>query len=83
MQKVAIGKIVHFFPKVGVAVVRLQASLNVGDTVEIGGKSQPFTQSVSSMQVNHKAVSTGRSGEEVAIKVSGACKEGDLVYKTS
>ena len=36
---------------------------------------------VGSMQVNHEAISEGKSGEEVAIKVTSPTKEGALVYK--
>ena len=81
MEKSLVGKVVHFFPNVSVAVVRLDATLKTGDQIEIGGKTEPFQQNVASMQVEHKAISEGKKGQEVALKTDRECKAGDMVYK--
>ncbi len=81
MEKTLIGKIIHFFPNVSVAVVKLDAALKAGDKIEIGGKTEPFEQTVASMQMEHKAVSTGKKGQEVALKTDKECRDGDMVYK--
>ena len=49
MDKKEIGRITHYLPKVGVAVVVLSADLKKGDIVTIGGKSEPFDQTIQSM----------------------------------
>jgi len=81
MEKTLVGKVIHFFPKVSVAVVKLDAALKTGDQIEIGGKTEPFQQSVNSMQVEHKTVTAGKTGQEIALKTEKECKDGDMVYK--
>ena len=81
MEKTLIGKVIHFFPNVSVAVVRLDGALKAGDKIEIGGKTEPFQQDVASMQVEHKAISEGKKGQEVALKTDRECRDGDMVYK--
>ncbi|MBI2640274.1 MAG: translation elongation factor-like protein [Candidatus Sungbacteria bacterium] len=76
-----IGKIIHYYDKIGVAVVRLEGGLKAGDTVHVKGKVSDFEQTVESMQLDHKDVSSAKKGEEVAVKLSGKAKEGDIVYK--
>jgi translation initiation factor IF-2 len=76
-----IGKVVHYFDKVGVAVIKLSAKLNVGDTVKFKKGEEEFSDTISSMQVEHESIQSGKAGEEVAVKVSGPVKEGTYVFK--
>lgn len=76
-----IGKIIHYYDKIGVGVVRLDATLKVGDTVHMKGKATDFEQTVDSMQLEHEAVESGKKGQEIAIKLNERAKEGDIVYK--
>ncbi len=75
-----VGKISHYFSKIGVAVVDLDSGLKVGDDVVIAGRGQEFIQHVDSMQVEHEQVSQAKTGDSVGMKVDQAVKEGDLVY---
>jgi len=81
MPETLIGKVTHYFGKIGVAVVKLTAPLSLGDTVHFRGTSTDFTQTVDSMQIEHKPVQEVKAGEEVAIKVGARVREGDEVYK--
>ncbi len=81
--KTPIGKITHFFPKIGVAVLHLTATLKVGDKIEIGGKSEPFEMVVESMQVEHKNIPTAKPGDDVGMKVAKPVKDGDSVFKVA
>lgn len=76
-----IGKVIHFYDKISVAVVRLEKELAVGDTIQVKTKTGDFEQKVDSMQVNHEQVLSAKSGEEVAIKTEQKVKEGDSVCK--
>lgn len=78
-----IGKITHYYDKIEVGVVRLEAGFKVGDTIHIKGKVTDFEQAVESMQLDHKNTDEGKRGEEVAIKLSEKAREGDVVYKKS
>lgn len=75
-----IGKITHFFNKIGVGVIELQGELKVGDTIVITGHGKEFEQNVDSMQVEHEQVNEAKSGDAVGLKVDQPVKEGDLVY---
>lgn len=81
MADVKIGKITHYFDKIGVAVVELAGTLASGDTIKISGHDSEFTQVVDSMQVEHEQISEAKKGDAVGMKVSQPVKEGDVVYK--
>ncbi|OGY43906.1 MAG: hypothetical protein A2729_01125 [Candidatus Buchananbacteria bacterium RIFCSPHIGHO2_01_FULL_39_14] len=75
-----IGKVTHFFNKIGVAVLELDSDLKVGETIVISGRGQEFEQKVDSMQVEHQQVAVAKKGDAVGMKVDEAVKEGDAVY---
>ncbi len=72
-----IGKVSHYFDKIGVAALTLTGPLVMGDTVKIG----ELTQIVNSMQIERVAVEKAKKGDDVAIKVDQKVKEGDTVEK--
>ena len=76
-----IGKISHFFSKIGVAVVELTGNLKVGDTIRIKGSTTDFTQEVESMQVDHNSVQEAKSGDSIGLKMKEKVRENDKVYK--
>ncbi len=76
-----IGKITHYFGKIGVAVIELSDTLKVGDTIRIAGGATDFTQGVDSMEVEHQKVETAKTGESVGLKVNEKVREDYQVYK--
>lgn len=76
-----IGKITHYFGKIGVAIIKLSDSLKTGDQIKISGGASNFTQVVDSMEVDHQKVEQAKSGDEIGVKVIGPAKEGYEVYK--
>lgn len=76
-----IGKITHYYSKIGVGIIELKAALKVGDKIKIKGHSTEFDQSVDSMQINHKEVESAKSGDVIGLKVNDKVREGDEVYK--
>ncbi len=80
MAKKLIGKVSHYYSKIGVAVVDLKESLAVGDRISIEGTSTNLQQVVDSMQVEHEAVKTANRGNSVGMKVSDRVRPGDNVY---
>ncbi len=75
-----IGKVAHYYPKIGVAVVELKASLKVGDKILIKGSTTNFEQIVESMQIEHQDVQSAEAGKSVGLKVVQRVREGDTVY---
>lgn len=76
-----IGKVVHWYGKISVAVVKLAAGLKVGDAVKVRHGEVEFEDTISSMQLNHQPVENGEKGQEVAVKLSQEAKDGSLVFK--
>lgn len=84
MDKDLIGKVIHYYDKIGVAVIRLEKDLKVGDRVKFVKKDESeFEQDVSSMQLEQVAVSQAKKGQEIAVKVDQLTKEGTLVYSVT
>lgn len=77
-----IGNVVHYFDKIGVAVIKLDAPLATGDEIRIaGGENTDFTQVVDSMEVDHEKIKKAKKGDEVGLKVKDKVREGYKVYK--
>lgn len=75
-----IGRIKHYFGKIGVGVVELTGDLHVGDEIVIAGHGREFEQKVDSMQIEHKQIREAHAGQSVGMKVDEPVKEGDIVY---
>ena len=80
-KKDLIGKVIHYYDKIGVAVIKLQKSLKVGDKVKFEKKDKSFEQVIGSMQLEHKQVTSGKKGEEIAVKINQVAKDGVTIYK--
>lgn len=79
MKKV--GKVTHFYGKIGVAIIELLDSCVVGDTIKFKGHGKEFEQLVDSMQIDHKPVEKAKKGDVIGMKVSQEVAEGVEVYK--
>ncbi|MBU3964237.1 hypothetical protein KJ562_00665 [Patescibacteria group bacterium] len=76
-----IGKIIHFFDKIQVAVIELVGPLKTGDTIRIVGGDTDFEQTVESIQVDHKEIKKAKKGDEVGLKIAEKARDGYRVYK--
>ena len=80
-EKELVGKVTHYFTKIGVAVVELLDTLKTGDKISIEGATTNFEQKVESMQIEHKPVEEAKKGDSIGLKVEDRVREGDLVYR--
>lgn len=79
---VKVGKVTHFYDKIGVAVVDLETDLAIGDTIKfVRGGEDLFEQQVSSIQIEHEKVETAKAGQTVGLKTDQEVKDGAEVYK--
>lgn len=76
-----IGKVIHYFSKIGVAIIEISDVLKAGETIRIVGGEIDFNQQVESMEVNHQKVQEAKTGDSVGLKVSQKVREGYKVYK--
>ena len=80
-EKKLIGKVSHYYTKIGVAVVELIDELSVGDEISIEGATTNFRQKVESIQIQHKNVEKAKAGDSIGLKVIDRVRENDSVYK--
>ena len=79
-DKDSLGKVIHYYDKIGVAVIKLDKPLKVGDKVKFVHGEDSFEQAVESMQLEHAQVKSGKKGQEIAVKVDKETKSGTQVY---
>ncbi|OPY00387.1 MAG: Elongation factor Tu domain 2 [Syntrophorhabdus sp. PtaB.Bin047] len=81
MEEKAIGVVVRYFAKIGVAAIRItEGELKVGDRIRIKGHSTDLEEEIESMQVEHENVQTVGAGTDVGIKVKERVREHDVIY---
>lgn len=75
-----IGKVIHYYDNISVAIVKLEKKLSVGKTVKFVKGDNVFEQTVESMEIKHGKLTEAKPGDEVGIKVDQTAKEGTLMY---
>lgn len=77
-----IGKVTHYYDKIGVAIVELDGALAVGDKIKfVRGGEDLFEQAVDSIQIEHQKVESAKKGDVVGLKTSEVVKDGAEVFK--
>ncbi|MCK5044186.1 hypothetical protein KAR26_00460 [Candidatus Parcubacteria bacterium] len=81
-KKQLIGKVIHYFSKVKVAVIKLSKPLKAGDEIRIiGGEDTDFKQPVKSMESEHEKIAKAKAKAAIGLKVKKKVREGYKVYK--
>lgn len=80
MERQVIGQVTHYYSKIGVAIISLEAGLKVGDRIAVVGSTSDLEQDVKSMQVEHQNIDEAKAGDLVGLKVKDKVREGDTVY---
>lgn len=77
-----VGKVTHYYDKIGVAIVELAGKLSVGDKIKfVRGGEDVFEQIVDSIQIEHEKKESADKGEVVGLKTGKEVKEGAEVFK--
>jgi putative protease len=76
-----VGKIIHYYKELGVASIRLEDALEVGDLIHVIGHTTDFEQKVESMEIMHQRVVRAEEGQVVGLKVNDYVRDNDLVYR--
>ena len=80
-EKKPIGEVTHYFGGIKVAIVKFNKAVDVGTEVHFKGAHADFSQTINSMQFDHKDVKSAKKGQEVGIKVEDKVHEGDKVFE--
>jgi len=81
MGERTIGRIMHYFGRLGAAAVSLTDTLRVGDRIHVVGHTTDATMTVDRMQIEHKDVQAANPGDDVAVHVAERVREHDEVRK--
>jgi len=82
MSAIKVGRVTHYFDKIGVAIVELDSSLSVGEKIKfVRGGEDLFEESIESIQIEHEKIESAKKGDTIGLKVSQEVKEGAEVYK--
>ncbi len=74
------AEITHYFPKVRAAVLKLSRPLSIGDPIWIKGRTTDFRQTVGSLQIDRRPITTARPGQDVGLEVMRDVRQGDKVF---
>ena len=74
-----LGKVIHWYDKISVAVIKLDAPLKKGDKIVVKHGEEEFEDTITSMQIDHKDVDSAKKGDDAAVKLSKKAKEGSLI----
>lgn len=79
-KKHFVGKIIHYYPKIEVAEIKLVSSLKVGDEICVIGTTTGIENfKIESLEIKKKKVKSGKKGQEVGLKLPRVRKN-DEVY---
>jgi putative protease len=81
MMETMIGKVIHYYPKIGVAAVILEDHIANGDRIHIRGPHDDVHQPVTSMEIEHIPIKEADKGQDVGIKVIERVHEVDAVFR--
>lgn len=76
-----IGKVTHYFGKIGVMAIDLDDKLSVGEQIHVKGHTTDLLVTVDSMQIEHESVAEAGPGDSVGIMVGEKVRPGDMVYR--
>jgi putative protease len=83
MKEEKIGVVLHYYSKAGVAAIKLDDALRIGDKIHIKGHTTDFDEVINSIQIEHKQVNVAKNGDDIGIKVIDHVREHDIVYKVT
>jgi hypothetical protein len=84
MTNLKIGEVTHFFDKIGVAVIKLDSDLAIGEKIIFRhGDEELFEQEVDSIQVEHEKLEKASKGMSIGLKTPSAVKAGAEVFKVT
>ena len=81
MAEKLVGRISHYYNRIGVAVIEVTDTIKVGDTIHIKGGMRDFEQTIDSMEIEHQKVEVATKGQSIGLQVIEKVRETDLVYK--
>ena len=80
-MEVLAGQIIKYYRTIGVASIRVNVVLEVGDSIHIKGHTTDFEQIVGSLQIRRRVVTRVSAGEIAGLKVNDFVRKHDCIYR--
>ncbi len=74
-----LGRVIHYYDHIGVAIVELAAPIRLGDIIRIKHGAHEHMQPVTSLQIDHQPVNAAKKKDVVGIRTMEKVQEGALV----
>jgi len=84
VRKIHLGRVMHYYSKIGVAEIEIQANkkLKIKDEIIIEGPTTGvYNKKIESMEMEHQKIKIAQQGDIIAVKVEQRARANDLVYK--
>ncbi|OGM28258.1 hypothetical protein A2962_00010 [Candidatus Woesebacteria bacterium RIFCSPLOWO2_01_FULL_39_61] len=82
MAEFKVGRVTHYYDKIGVAIIELDSDLGVGDRIKFSrGGEELFEQDVDSIQIEHEKKDKAGKGDVIGLKTTREVKEGAEVIR--
>ena len=79
-----IGEITHYYDKIKVGVIKLSATLSIGDRIAYqtadAESDEPYEQIIESMEIDRVPVFTAGRGKEIGLKLKKTPRVGGAVF---
>ena len=79
-SKIYLGNVSNYYVKIGVAELKLQNEVRIGDELQAEGKTTFFRQKITSIQKDGKAIKIGKKGEKVGLKLKDRTRIKDKLF---
>ena len=82
MSEDQVGVVANFYTRLGVAAISVTSgSIRKGDLLKFKGQTTDFTEEVTSMEIEKKAVQEAKAGDMVGVILKERVRKKDKVYK--
>ena len=75
-----LGRVTHYYDRIGVAIVELKSPIKKGDEVRFLKGNDAVTQHVDSLQIDHLDIAKAKKGDIVGVKVDAPVRDGSGVF---
>jgi putative protease len=80
-KKHFIGKVLHYYPNIGVATIKLVSKLKINEDILFIGKFTGVKSTkIDSIQIKQQPIDFAEKGQEIGIKIPFVVRKGDEVY---
>ncbi len=78
-KPVVLGKVIHYYGHIGVAIVDVAMPIRLGDTVRVKHGTQEYAMVITSMQIDHQPVASAKKKDVIGMKTTKKVPQGAVL----